>query len=90
MILGPSSMSSAIQGFPPPTIFYSRPLPQVQGGKLRQAEERKKGESSLKKSPLGLPPGEASGAGASWGRALSPETRHSWAMQMGELEQRGG
>lgn len=52
--------------------------------------KRKEGQRNLEESPLGPPTLEASGTGASGGRALSPGPVHSRAMQMGEALQRGG
>lgn len=57
---------------------------------LRKMKKRNRKERNLEESPLGSPTSEASGTGASWGRALSPGPGHSRAIQTGELEQRGG
>lgn len=53
-------------------------------------QKRKRKKRNLKESPLGPPTLEASKAGASWDRALSPGPGHSRAIQMGEVLQRGG
>jgi hypothetical protein len=75
----------------PQTSFPSRAWPWGAVGRPEeQGEKGEEGERNLKESPLGLPTQEASGAGASWGRAPSPGSRHSRAMQMGEAVQRGG